>query len=515
MFFKLDSFALAGIDAIKVSVEVHISNGLPSFTIVGLPDKAVSESRQRVRAAIINSGFKFPMKRIIINLSPADIRKEGAFYDLPIALSILAVSGQISSKLFSECCFVGELSLDGKINPVKGIISMVERAVTTGKNFFIVPQKIAHQASLIKNINIVPGDNLNGVVKIFCNCGDLEKYVYKDTENKILSKDNYYDLDLKDVKGQMKAKRALEIAVSGMHNFMMIGPPGAGKTMLAQRAITIMPQLSISECIEVTKIYSLYKKYSGELIQKRPFRSPHHTISRVGLTGGGKSPKPGEISLSHRGVLFLDEFSHFPKNLVEDLRQPLENKKVVIARNNISYCFPCSFMLIVATNPCHCGYFGDEKKKCVCSLREVRKFWKNLSGPIVDRIDMRVKISRLKKCDFIKIGQGESSSEIKKRVKRCIEIQQRRFEGKKFKYNSEASPDVINSWIRDNKEIRNILSKISDNYNLTARGMASILKVARTIADLDEREAIRTQHVLEALQYRAGYDFGNLNCDQN
>jgi len=496
MFFKLDSFALAGIDAIKVSVEVHISNGLPSFTIVGLPDKAISESRQRVRAAIINSGFKFPMKRIIINLSPADIRKEGAFYDLPIALSILAVSGQISSKLFNECCFVGELSLDGKINPVRGIISMAERAVKTGKNFFIVPQKIAHQASLIKDINIVQGENLNEVVKIFCRCSDLKKYVYKDTKNKILPNDNYYDLDLKDVKGQLKAKRALEIAVSGMHNFMMIGPPGAGKTMLAQRAITIMPQLSISECIEVTKIYSLYKKYSGELIQKRPFRSPHHTISRVGLTGGGKSPKPGEISLS-------------------DLRQPLENKKVVIARNNISYCFPCSFMLIVATNPCHCGYFGDEKKKCVCSLREVRKFWKNLSGPIVDRIDMRVKISRLKKCDFIKIGQGESSSEIKKRVKRCIEIQQRRFEGKKFKYNSEASPDVINSWIRDNKEIRNILSKISDNYNLTARGMASILKVARTIADLDEREAIRTQHVLEALQYRAGYDFGNLNCDQN
>jgi len=506
MFFKVDSFALVGIDAIKVSVEVHISNGLPSFTIVGLPDKAVSESRQRVRAAIINSGFKFPMKRIIVNLSPADIKKEGAFYDLPIALSILAVSGQINSKLFNISCFIGELSLDGKINPIRGVISMAEKARVIGKEYFFVPYKMAYQASMVDNVNIVACKDLKETVKvIFCE-KSLKESIYKSSKNSTLYKSDY-DLDFSDIKGQLKAKRAIEIAVSGMHNIILIGSPGAGKTMLAQRAITIMPNLNMSECIEVTKIYSLYKKYGGGLIKKRPFRNPHHTISRVGLIGGGKNPKPGEISLSHRGILFLDEFSQFPKNIIEDLRQPLENKKVVITRNNISYCFPCSFMLILATNPCPCGYFGDDKKRCVCSFREIKKFWKGFSGPILDRIDMRINVPRLGEGDFIKVDSGEKSSDIRKRVKNCVKIQRRRFEGKKINYNSEAGSEVINYWLKESKEIRKLLSIVSGKYNLTARGMVSVLKVSRTIADLDESKGIKPQHILEALQYRVGYNF--------
>lgn len=510
MFFSLDSFALIGIDAIKVSVEVHLSNGIPSFTIVGLPDKSVSESRERVRAAIINSGFSFPLKRIIVNLSPAGIRKEGAFYDLPIALSILAISKQIHSKIFGISSFVGELSLDGRISPTRGVISMVEKAVEMGKTYFFVPQQVAEQASLIEGIKIIPSTSLLEVIRVVSGERNPDECVYKDTdkdtEKRLFSEDGY-GVDFCDVKGQLRAKRALEIAVSGMHNIMMVGPPGAGKSMLAQRVVTIMPPLSTEEQIEITKIYSLHKSYNGSLVGKRPFRSPHHTITRVGLIGGGNNPKPGEISLSHRGVLFLDEFSQFPRNLIEDLRQPLEDRRVIITRNSLWCSFPCNFMLIVATNPCYCGFLGDEYKRCICSYRDVKRFWKNFSGPILDRIDMIIKVPRLKENEFVNVEPGEKSIDIRKRVIACTSVQERRFKDKNIKYNSEADLETINLWISESKKIKEVLPGISEKYNLTGRGMVSVLKVARTIADLDGDENIELHHLMEALHYRTEVDF--------
>jgi magnesium chelatase family protein len=505
MFFKLDSFTLIGINAIKVSVEIHISRGLPDFIIVGLPGKAVNESRQRVRSAIINSGFDFPVKKIIVNLSPADIKKDGSFYDLPIALAILAVSGQIGCSFFKDCCFIGELSLDGNINPVKGLISMAEEARSIGKKFFFVPFRIARQASFIPGISIVACKNLTETAEALSDEKQIIKFQYK---NKYVSyESDTGGPDFKDVKGQLKAKRALEIAVSGRHNIMLIGPPGSGKTMLAQRAVSIMPVLNLEECIEVTKIYSLYEKYVDRLIWQRPFRNPHHTVSRTGLVGGGINPRPGEISLAHKGVLFLDEFSQFSKNLIEDLRQPLENKKVVITRNHMSYNFPCNFMLIAAVNPCYCGYFGDESGKCVCSLREVKKFWKKMSGPVMDRIDMRVTVSRLPEGDFIKPECTENSDEIRKRVKRSMDIQAERFKGKDMNYNSEIKIDMVNKWVKDSKKIRELIFTISKKYKLTARGTISILKVSRTIADLEESKFIEENHIAEAVHYRIGSDF--------
>ncbi len=505
MFFKLDSFTLMGINAIKVSVEIHISRGLPDFIIVGLPGKAVNESRQRVRSAIINSGFDFPVKKIIINLSPADIKKDGSFYDLPIALAILAVSGQIGCSFFKDCCFIGELSLDGNINPVKGLISMAEEARVIGKKFFFVPFRIARQASFIPGIGIVACKNLTETAGALSDEKQIIKFQYKNKH--VYHESGTGGPDFKDVKGQLKAKRALEIAVSGRHNIMLIGPPGSGKTMLAQRAVSIMPVLNLEECIEVTKIYSLYEKYVDRLIWQRPFRNPHHTVSRVGLVGGGINPRPGEISLAHKGVLFLDEFSQFSKNLIEDLRQPLENKRVVITRNHMSYSFPCNFMLIAAVNPCYCGYFGDESGKCVCSLREVKKFWKKMSGPVMDRIDMRVTVSRLPEGDFIKPECTENSNEIRKRVKRSMDIQAERFKGKDIYYNSEIKIDMVNKWVKDSEKIRELIFTISKKYKLTARGTISILKVSRTIADLEESKSIEENHIAEAVHYRIGSSF--------
>ena len=349
MFFELNSFALIGIEAITISVEAHISNGLPSFTVVGLPDKAINESRQRVKAAIINSGYNFPMKKIIINLSPADIKKEGALYDLPIAIAILSVSDQIKIKDKDKCCFIGELSLDGNLNPVRGIISMAEEASRIGKKYFFMPYSNAEQASLIKNIKIIPCKSLKDIIQLCLSNENLNRQYFPISSKKV--ENNCNDLDFCDIRGQLRSKRAIEIAASGMHNLMLIGPPGAGKTMLSKRIISILPKLSLNESIEVTKIYSLHKNNNSNLIRQRPFRNPHHTITSINLVGGGNIPRPGEISLAYRGVLFLDEFSLFPRTLIEDLRQPLENKDIIISRNNISYKFPCSFMLVVATNP--------------------------------------------------------------------------------------------------------------------------------------------------------------------
>jgi magnesium chelatase family protein len=500
MFAKVISSAVLGIDAYLVDVEIDLARGLPCFNLVGLPDKAVKESRERVRAAVKNSNFQFPVKRITVNLAPADIKKEGAAYDLPIAIGILAAQEIVSTKKLNDYVIVGELSLTGELKSIKGALPRAIQANFEGKKGIILPESNASEAAVVEGIEIIPVNSLVEAVG-FLNeeksSGEIKVDYHLDLEIN-------YKVDFAEVKGQQAAKRALEVAAAGGHNVIMIGPPGSGKTMLARRLPTILPDLLLEEAIELTKIYSILGLLpAGEpLINRRPFRSPHHTTSNAGMIGGGRIPQPGEVSLAHQGVLFLDELPEFNRNVLEVLRQPLEERKVTISRSLTTLSYPANIMLVAAMNPCPCGFFGDSSQRCGCSHREVERYLNKVSGPLLDRIDIHVEVPRLEVETIAKSPDGESSAQIRARVKRAREIQQERFQSKAINCNSEMSGKLLEKHCNLTPESNELLKNAIERLNLSARAYDRILKLSRTIADLEESNEIEVDHVAEAVQYR-------------